>query len=281
MEILDTIATYIFDFEWRDIVEISFFSLIVYGIQLWLCQDNQKPLLGYWYGYCGMWVVAYFLNFSTIACALCMFLPAAITIFVLIHQRTLQKNYVMLQSITSLQINNDDWLDQVMKTALSIINSNKPFWCIIEHKDSLKTMVKTDLVVDATVTKAMLSLLLENITLSHKKCLWITTQGTICGINATWSCPADAIFVDTIGLEWQQDAIFFTGLTDALMLYVDPCKRTCTIAAEGRIVENITAQEAYSYIKKHQRKPNVSKKKERFMHGSYSLRTGSSEQTIS
>ena len=222
------------EFEWRDIVEIVFFSLTVYGIQLWLACDHQKPLLGYWYAYCSLWIFSYLLGFSTIAQALCVFSPAVLGAFVLVHQRTLQKNYIALQAITPLQHTNDNWLDHIMKTALSLINQDKPFWCIIEHKDSLKTMIKTDFAVDATITTTMLNLLLENTALRHDHCLWITTQGTICGINAAWNCPADTIFSDSTGLAWWQDAVFFTGLTDALMLYVDPSKRTCTIVVEGK-----------------------------------------------
>lgn len=280
-EILTTIMNYCSSYAWKDLVEIIFFSFMVYGLQVWLSYDIHKPLLGYWYGYCALWMFSYCVQLTTLTCALSMAFPAFLIMFILIHQRTLQKNYVAIQSFSSGPTVHENWLDQLLKTALVLMNMNKPFWCIIQHTESLKTMVHTDVPLDAAITKSMLMILLEHTSLTAEKCLWITTKGAICGINASWSCEADATVVDGIKLPWQQDAVFFTGLTDALMLFVDPVSRSCTLIVSGTVIEHLTVQEVALYIKKHQNRSMVDTKQERVLYGSRVQRSSSSEQIFS
>lgn len=278
---LTSVMNYCGIYAWQDVLEILFFSCVVYAVQVWLSHDTHKPLLGYWYGYCSLWILSYCLQLATLTCAMSMALPVLLIMFVLVHQRTLQKNYVALHSQSLLQTTQDGWLDQLLKTALVLMNMNKPFWCIIEHTESLETMVHTDVPLDAAVTNPMLMLLLEHTSLTAEKCLWITTKGNIRGIHAAWNGAADVAFVDTTKVPWQQDASFFTGLTDALMLYVDAASRSCTLVVSGAILEHLTVQEVALYIKKHQSRLVMEKKKERVLYGSRTQRSSSTEQISS
>jgi len=280
--LLEPFYQHLYDLGWRDVVEIVFFSLIVYGLQLWLSHDTQKPLLGYWYTYCGLWIGASFLNLSTITLALLVLLPAAITLFVLIHQRTLQKNYLSLRTVHAQYPSPDNWLDVLMQTALININRNTSLYAVIEHQDSLETMLTTPLPLHAILKKELLVLLLDSITLDNEKYVWVTTQGLIRGINATWSSHTDAINTPKSLSEWQQDALFFTALTDAIVLHANCADRTFTIVAKGTIVENMTAHNAQRYIKHHYLPISCpSANKGETIHGSYRAQTDHKQQSAS
>lgn len=280
--LLEPFYQHLCDLGWRDVVEIIFFSLIVYGLQLWLRHDTQKPLLGYWYTYCGLWIGASFLDLSTITLGLLVLLPATITLFALIHQRTLQKNYLALRTVHAQQPLPDNWLDVLMQTALININRNTSLYAVIEHQDSLETMLTTSLPLHATLKKELLVLLLDSVTLDNEKYFWVTTRGLIRGINATWSNPIDAINTPKIRAEWQQDALFFTAVTDAIVLHANCTDRTFTIVAKGAIVENMTAHNAQRYIKNHYlAQPSSSAKKEESIHGSYRAQTDHKQQSVS
>ncbi|MCC7414747.1 MAG: hypothetical protein IT346_01510 [Epsilonproteobacteria bacterium] len=249
--LLEPLYQHVHDLGWRDLLEITFFSLMVYGLQLWLRHDTQKPLLGYWYTYCGVWATASWLGLSTISFALLMLLPAAITMFVLIHQRTLQKNYIALKTVRSASLPSDNWLDALMQTALIKINANRPFLAIIEHQDALDAMLTTTMPLHATLKKELLVLLLDSMPAEQEYAVWLTMHGIIRGINAQWATSADVVNKSVELATWQQDALFFTALTDAVVLYANTRNRTFTLVAQGKSIEHMTAQSAQRFIKQH------------------------------
>lgn len=276
--LLTPLSNYVYTLSWRDITEICIFSLSIYALQLWLHHDRQKPLLGYWYAYCSIWMIAYALNLSTVWYALLIMLPGILLMFVLIHQRTLQRNYLTLRSIIPAQIQTDDLLDVLIQTALASVNNNKPFWCIIEHKDSLATLLATPLPLQAVVTKELLTLLLENVTQETEKFLWITTRAELRGINASWTEHADTMSEQKALQSWQQDAIFFTSCTDAIVFYAECTSRTFTVISKGTMLEHMTAQNAHRFIKHHQTSVSSPKNQGETIHGSYRVRTPTSPQ---
>jgi len=234
---------------WRDCVEIIVFSCGVYGIQTWLAHDTQKSLLGYFYTYCITGCVAYVANLTVVCHALVLFLPAGILIFVLVHQRTLQKNFIALRNITPAHADTEDWLDVLMQTALVAINNNTPLLCVIEQRDALGTMLMTPLALRADIKKGLLTLLFESTSLDHNRLLWINNHGTLLGINASWRAPTD----DTeTSLDWKHDALLYTAMTDAIVLRADPKTRTFDVIMHGTALENATAQRAHACIKRYQ-----------------------------
>lgn len=280
--LFEPLHQYLYTLSWRDALEIVFFSTLVYAVQLWLRHDTQKPLLGYWYLYCGIWIGASWLELSTITYALLIGLPAAITMFVLVHQRTLQKNYLALRTVRPAELPPDNWLDVLMQTALITINSNKSFCAIIEHQDSLETMLTCALPLHATLKKELLMLLLDGVSVEQETGVWVTTQGIIRGINARWTTHSDATNTPTALAPWQQDALFFTSLTDALILYGNCANRTFTVVAQGTMHEHMTAHNAQRYIKQHHlSKPSLATQKGETIHGSYRSQTDHKQQSLS
>src|SRR3990170_8108111 len=92
----DILHALFFMLTWRDVLEILFFSSIFYFISCWLKKDKQKNLVGIFQLYIFSIVATYLLDLATINMVLFMYTPSIIMIFILIHQRTLQKNFVGL-----------------------------------------------------------------------------------------------------------------------------------------------------------------------------------------
>lgn len=281
MSLFEPLLLYLRDLCWRDVLEIGFFTTIIYALQVWLRHDRQKSLLGYWYLYYALWITAYFANLSTISHALLILLPATITMFVLVHQRTLQRNFIALRNIAPTYAATEDWLEVIMQTALTAMNSNKPFWCVIEQRDSLTPYVATPLSIHAPLKKDLLTMLVDSSTFDAEKFVWITSQGELKGINSSWQNHANTTLSNEAKTTWLQDALFFTSMTDALILYANQTTRTFTFVAGGTASENIYAHQAHLAVKRHQLLLNPSVNQGGTIHGSYRVRSSTTQQSQS
>lgn len=237
---------------WRAIVEILFFSSLFYQISLWLKKDRHHNLLPYWYGYCALGFTAYCLQLSAISNVLFLFAPATLTLFLILHQEQLQKNFVALRTITPARPVSSDWLEQVMRSCIVAVNNNRSLVCVIERKDSLQEFLETPFMFNAELHSATFDMLITGDSYNENALIWLNDHGTLRGINATWRTSTDEWKSDTKTElpTWQHDALFFTSKTDAITLGIDREHRTFTIITSGKRFENIAAHNALKFIKK-------------------------------
>ncbi len=241
-------------FGWRDAVEILTFSTLFYWVSRWLKRDKQKNLVGYFYSYCALCFTAYFAQLPTMTTFLFMFAPVMIIFFLLMHQETLQKNFVALRNITPAKLANSQWLDTLVRTCLVAINNNKEVMCVIEQHDNLTDFIDTSLTMHTDLNKDLLNMMLASETFDATKMIWLNTNGHVLGVNSTWkNQPRDEALSDDVKkLEpWKQDALFFTNKTDALVFKVDPKSRTFDIVVSGKTYDNISSNHTLKMIKKH------------------------------
>lgn len=240
-------------FFWRNIIEIIFFSSLFYYLALWLRKDKQKSLTLYFYVYCLLIIASYNLQLTTIYSFLLFFAPVIIMAFILIHQKILQRNFITLKNIKPSDKRHAEWLNDLMSTCLVAINNNKEIRCIIECNDNLQDLVVTPFFLQAHINKELLSMLIESQSYDETKMLWITQQGILIGINATWKLEAD--FETWPDIEnkrispWHQDTLLCTSRTDALIFIITPQTRTFDIMISGKIIDRISVNNAISIIK--------------------------------
>ena len=241
-------------FTFKDCIEILLCTTGVYYFSLWLKQDQQKNLLFSFYWYCAVLFGSYYTGLPTITLFLFITSPLAIILFILFHQELLQKNFIALASINAaLAEQESDWLETVIRACLVAINNNKTIYGVIEHRDSLSSMLTTSVPLYTDVQKNVLTMALESASYDQEKMLWLTAHGKLLGINTHWNVsPADIITSRGIAmlLLWQQEALFFTHKTDAIVFSINPTSRTFTLIAQGKIVEHINANHALNTIKK-------------------------------
>lgn len=254
--------TIISHFSLIDSIEIIFFSIGIYYFSLWLKQDRQKNLLFSFYGYCSIVFSCYYLNLPTLTLFLFITAPIAIMLFILFHQELLQKNFIALAAINALKPEEEnDWLETVIRGCLIAINNNKTIYGVIENKDSLASMLTCHMPLYADIQKNVLAMTLESSSYDQEKMLWITAQGKLLGINTQWNnSPSDIIASNNVAMLalWQQEALFFTHKTDAIIFSINPSSRSFTLIAQGKIVNQVSAAHALTTIRKFiSSKPNL------------------------
>lgn len=238
---------------WRNTIEILIFSFLFYKISLYLRRDKSKNLLPYFYGYCALACAAYFLQLSTVNYVLFLFAPAAVCLFILFHQETLQRNFVALKSVAAQQPTFIDSLEVLMRCMLIALNNKQEVTVLIEYNDTLNEFVQSNSSINSSLNYDLLILLLESPSFDPKKMLWITQSGIIRSMNAQWhdelttkSAVGATQLLSTRDLhEW------YTSKTDCLIIELDPAARTFAVTTHGTTKQNLTSQHVLHMIKKH------------------------------
>ncbi|KKP35800.1 MAG: hypothetical protein UR26_C0002G0100 [candidate division TM6 bacterium GW2011_GWF2_32_72] len=238
---------------WRDIIEISFFSSLFYYFSLWLKKDKSHNLLPAFYGYFCIAIAAYTINLSAISSFMFLFSPVTIMLFILMHQRLLQQNFVSLTKIKPAKTVKSDWVGQLLASSLSAINDEQEITFLLEKTYPLEELVKTNFRLNAEFEKDLVGLLINNSNFEPKKMIWLSCKGKLLAINTEWSTSIDEQWITEEAKElhkWKQDALFFTKQTDCLILKTNPKNRSFSIISEGVLLENINASGTIKILKR-------------------------------
>lgn len=238
-------------FNYSDMIEILFFSVIIYFFLLWLKQDTQKNLIFPFYIYCTITFISYYANLNIISTTLFLAAPLAIIIFIILHQNSLQKNFVMLKKVSATPSYNINWLEEFIRSCLSALNNNKEFICVIERSDQLQNTIKAPCIFYADFKKDIFDILIEKHTCKNTHLIWINHEGKIVAINATLDINISQEWMSTQAdtlAKWKQDGIFISSKTDAIIIRVNPLTRTFDIIIKGKIVEGINTDQAFAVL---------------------------------
>jgi hypothetical protein len=241
-------------FSWRDALEVLFLSTVFYQCSRWLVLDQHKNLLGYFYSYAFVWLGAYAANLGLVASCLAICAPITAILFIVLHQKTLQKNFVTLRNYHTAVNPNTDWLELLVRAALVSINNNKEFLCVIEHTHALNELIHAPVNLYAPIKEDLLAIILESAVFESQSLVWVQSQGTLLGINAQWGHTQDQQAVATSPQNipgWKQDALLITSSTDAVLFHIDPRSRSFTIIVQGTVVEGVSSNNALPFIKKY------------------------------
>ena len=228
----------------QSMTEILFFWSLFYYFSCWLAQDTTKNILLQFWAYCITHFVAYFLQLTAISTFLLITSPLAVMIFILMHQQTLQKNFIALHALKTAAHTPPDWLETIMRTALLALNKEISLTYIIERNDALGQFLGGSLWCNTTIEPQLLNLLIESSMYKPDQAIWITDQGKLVALNAHW-LPQSAVKPDGA-----QEAIMHTATIDAIVIRVSPEHRTCDIIVNGTIIENQSVDAALRMVKK-------------------------------
>jgi hypothetical protein len=244
MTISSFLGTYFF--MWQDGVEILFFATLFYYVARWLKRDKKNNLLIYFYSYCLLALFAYLLQLTTITYCLFLFAPITLIFFSLIHQETLQRNFIALKQPTQAPIAEHNWLACLLRSCLVALNNNKELLCLIEHQDVLSPFITASFFIDAPVQESLLELIFASSLYEPHKNLWLTSSGRLVGFNAQWNHTSS-----TYDNLWKDEALLYTTKTDAIIIHLDPKHNSFTLAAHGKLLQHLNAHHAFQIIKKH------------------------------
>jgi hypothetical protein len=215
----------------RDIIEIIFYSSCIFTLCQWLRTDKTKNILIYFIAYCAIAVTAWATQMPTLTLFLFTYAPVALLLFIILHEKTLQRNLVALCSITPARIQHEDWLDTLLSCSLTSINNKKLITILIEHTDALDHFVTTSFAVNADLTKNVLDIFLMSSVYDEHKMIWISTSGKIRGINVTWNSKQEKY-------------------DNAIIVSAHPISRTFSVIMHGREAKNLSAHHVHTMIKK-------------------------------
>jgi len=161
-------------------------------------------------------------------------------LFIVLHEKTLQRNMLTLCSISPARTEHQDWLDTLLSSSLSIINSHKKITVIIEHKDALDHFINAPFTINADMSKNVLDIFLTSTSYDEQKMIWVNTNGKIRGINVDWINDKDT----------KTDTLFYTTQSDAIIFNAHPLSRTFSLIMDGKEMQHLSAHHVHAMIKK-------------------------------
>ncbi len=232
----------------QDLLEIIFLAMLFYYFLLWLKKDTQTNLTYGFYCYCLAAFMSYYGQLHTLSFLLFSCAPVILMLFIMLHQEKLQKNFVTLRRIAYDQ-QNMYWFEEFASSCLHALNNNKELVCILEKHDSIKNLLYAPCIFHADFKKDIFEILLEKHVQSNESMIWINSEGKLVAINTRWHINIDEEWISHEARslhKWKQDGLFITSKTDAIIFKISPSTRTFDIIMQGKLIETITPQEAFS-----------------------------------
>ncbi len=253
------------------ILEIFFFSAIVYLFSLWLKKDKRHNLLIYFYMYCMAFLFASFLNFTTVSLFLLYSSPLILILFIIFHEEILQRNFVTLNNNRILTNKySAQWLENLIRVSLQSMNNNQSLYVVIENYSDLKPFVSTNYIFNSPLSLELMTLITESNHFDSNKIIWCNSQGSLIGINSVWKLSNNLNTQSTIPA-WQQEALLITLKTDTIVFKVNSRDRNFDVILKGTLYQSITAHQVLAFIKKHLPSFNINVQKGAYDHDTLNI----------
>lgn len=247
-------------FSLKDVIEIFGITIGLYYFSMWLKQDSQKSLVCYFYSINSLMIAGHLANLPTLNSALTMLYPSILMLFILVHQRSLQKNFVTLKNIQPVQIMNHNWLEILLRSCIIAANNKRHIYCLIEGHDTLNELVAAPFEIKSKLQPELLDALLNSTSYNQHKMIWLSNTGMLLGINTEWQLIDSIVDNQTSELDdWQKNCLLFTTKTDALAFRLNPLTKKFDIVTEGVLLEKIPTDQAIKLMRKHFIKNDLSK----------------------
>ena len=251
-------------YNWQDVLEISIFSFGFYLFSIWLIQDKQKQLLPYLYVSSIAMLTCTYFNLATLTTFCLLYWPGLLMLFVLAHQRTLQKNFVCLQNIRPAKTPKEDWIETIIRTSFVAASKKKEVIFIIENNDSLQEHVQCSIKLNTQIQGQLLEILLDSSAFQSANGVWVNAHGELLGINATWQALTLPKGTENSKELWHDQALALSSLSDVLICKLSHETRMFDIIGQGTLVADAPTETAIQVIKQYTKqhyKP-LSKRKE-------------------
>lgn len=240
---------------YSDYIEILILTSVIYFFQKWLSLDTQKNLLLLFHCYCFFLISIYYYSLPTISLISFYSIPLVFLFFIIIHQNTLQKNFITLQKIadkpSSLTIN---WIQELVQLALQSLNLKRDIIFVIEGKESLTNLISCSSAFYADFKKDIIEILLDKHIVSPHTFVWLTYNGKCVSINNTWNYEIEKEFINqnsTLNTHWKLYGGHISLKTDALIFKINSLSRNFDVILKGKIVEQISAEQLLKILIKY------------------------------
>ena len=243
--------TYLFEFcgqqlglyTYQNYIELSLFIMVTYKSFTWLKSDHTKPLLLYSYGYFALLFTSYYLSCIILFYTMLLFAPALIIFCIVIHQKQLQKNFVLSSSkhLTPETIPHKNWLEVLTRSCLLASYQKKQIMCVVERKDHLGALLQAPYMLHLPIQQEITDLLLSSTALANPTILWVQRSGIIHSINVMWqkNLTQELLLLDEKDMH-QQAAALLTKKTDAFIFLINASSNQHALWYQGKCLQLIT-----------------------------------------
>ncbi len=221
----------------KDILEISFLSIICYHFLYWVKQDNKRPLLNFCYLYALIFIVSFLLQLTSLLALLGMALPFFLTTISLMRARMAEKQ---LASFNQNHIDNN--LIEVLVRFCLTAEQNLQF--IIEQHVNVQEMLTISLPLQTACTKTILRYLIDCNRFNPEQYILLASNGKLLAINAIWQESTTQAMPE----QQLKEACYYLQGTDAIAIYFNHEQRTFTLILNQKIYRSLTSTQLLQSI---------------------------------
>lgn len=221
----------------KDILEISFLSIICYQFLYWVKHDNKRPLLNFCYLYILIFILSFLLQLTTLLTLLGIGLPFFLTTISLMRAQMTEK-----QLVSSDQEQIDSNLIEILVRFCLTAECNLQF--IIEQHVDVQEMLAISLPLQTTCTKTILSYLIDCNKFNAEQYIILASNGKLLGINAIWQ---ESTRQATPEQRLKETCHYLQG-TDAIAFYFNHEQRTFTLILNQKIYRSLTSTQLLQSI---------------------------------
>jgi hypothetical protein len=221
----------------KDILEISFLSIICYQFLYWVKQDNRQPLLNFCYLYALLFVISFILQLTTLLTLLEIGLPFFIVTLAIIRTQR-ASNHIAASDQDHTET---DLIEDLVRFALTS-PCNLQF--LIQQNVSLQEMLTITLPLQTTCTKNILGYLTDCNRFNTQQYILLASNGKLLGINAMWQQSAN----QTTHEQQLKETCYYLQATDAIAFYFNHEQRTFTLILEQKIYRSLTSTQLLQSI---------------------------------
>lgn len=241
---------YLMIFKWSEFLEVIAFSCAFYFFAKWLKQDTSKKLLPLFFGYSFLFIVADAAQLVTLSTFLFSFAPVFLLLFIIAHQKILQRNFVTMQSITPATLENTAWTHEIVKALLTTFAHSKDIICVVECDESLQTYLEEGIELNSFIHKELLTTIFNSLNFDATKIVYITKNGIIKKFN----CVIKHEFEQVAELTEYQKLLRLSKQLDCGIIKTASTSRTFDISLQGKVLENINAQQLLTILQQYLKK---------------------------
>jgi hypothetical protein len=236
----------------QNYIEVLVFSFAIYQMLKWLQQDHTKHLVLYVYGYASIMVMSQITGCVTLFWTMFIIMPVAMLVSVVIHQKQLQKNFILASSkdLTPHTLPTKNWLDLFIRSTLLLAYQNKQLYCVIERNNHLAPLLHAPCNLYLALQQPIIDLILSSSALHQSSIIWLTDFGILNSVNATWQkILSNEILSPENQLQHHAEILLLTAKTDALVWSIDPTTKLAMLWYQGKSMQKLTIDQLMTSCK--------------------------------
>ena len=119
-----------------------------------------------------------------------------ITLVIILHQKSLQKNYVAARTLHSKEMKQTSWTPHILSAAFKGLQHKKNFTFIIEGNDALDEFISKPIELCSPIQPSLLTMIVESNLTQTNSIIQLSQYGKILGLNGQWKKEIDPLWLD-------------------------------------------------------------------------------------